>query len=167
MDPIDLVLEEYESNLKKASEGQYEKINQSTQFRNLFQKEYRQTYEEKLEQVQKKLLQRGHRAEVRQHSTQEQFYGFALLIIPRHLLSLPSDMFFPSDLRSSISFVANEHTLSVDVETVINPNLETKENTAVEKIPLREFNEDLMMEKIHKFLETVFNETITIAYSAP
>ena len=101
MDPIDLVLENYESDLKKASEGQCKKVNRSTQFRDSFQKEYRQTYRKKLEQIQKKLQQRGHRAEVRENSTQEESYRFSLLVIPRHLLSPPSDMFYPSDLRSS------------------------------------------------------------------
>ena len=167
MDPIDLVLEHYESDLKKASEGQCKKISRCTEFRDSFQKEYRQRYQMRLEQTQEKLLKRGHSADVKEKSAQEMFYGFSLSVIPRHLLTPPVDRFHPSSLRSSISFMANEHTLSVDVETIINPNVVAKENVAVEMIPRQQFNEDLMLEKILEFLERVFDETIILDFRTP
>jgi len=167
MDTIDLVLENYESDLKKAFEGRCKKISRCAEFRDGFQKEYQLTYRKKLEQIQQKLLQRGHGADVKERLAQEMFYGFTLSVIPRHLLTPPVDRFHPSSLRSSISFMANEHTLSVDVETIINPNVEAKENVAVEKIPRQRFNEELMLKKIREFLERVFDETIIIDFRAP
>jgi hypothetical protein len=164
MDRIDAILENYERDLKKATEGECKKISRCTEFRDSFKKQYREKYAQKLEELTKKLVTRGHQAEIKERSPEEMHYGFSLSMIPRHLLSPPIDRFHPLHLRSSISFVANEHTLSIDVETVINPNVEKAESALIEKIPRREFNEDLLIRKIGEFLERVFSETIFLDF---
>ena len=164
MDRIDAILENYERDLKKATEGQCKKISRCTEFRESYKKEYQETYAHKLRELTEKLAARGHQAEIKEKSAEEVHYGFSLSIIPRHLLSPPIDRFHPLHLRSFISFVANEHTLSVDIETEINPNLEKGERSSIEKIPRRQFNEEIMMQKIGDFLETIFNETILLDF---
>jgi hypothetical protein len=164
MDHIDAILENYERDLKKATEGQCKKISRCTEFRDFFKKQYRENYAHKLEALTRKLLERGHQAEVQERPPEEVHYGFALSVIPRHLLTPPIDRFHPHHLRSSISFIANEHTLSIDIETVINPNVEKAESALIEKIQRRQFDEDLMIRKIGEFLEKVFNETILLDF---
>ena len=164
MDRIDAILENYERDLKKATEGQCKKISRCTEFRESFEKEYHETYAQKLKELIEKLAAKGHQAELRERPPEEMHYGFSLSIIPRHLLSPPIDRFHPFHLRSSISFVANEHTLSIDVETEINPNVEKGERSSIEKIPRRQFNEEVMIRKISEFLERVFSETIILDF---
>jgi len=67
-------------------------------------------------------------------------------------------------LRSSISFAVNEHTLSIDIETEINPNVEKTERPSIEKIPRQQFNQDLMIRKVGEFLEKAFIETIVLDF---
>ena len=164
MDRIDAILENYERDLKKAAEGQCKKISRCTEFRESFKKEYDETYQRKLRELTGKLAAKGHQAEIKETSPEEAHYGFSLTIVPRHLLSPPLDRFHPFHLRSSISFVANEHTLTVDIETDINPNLEKGERSSIEKIPRRQFDGEIMMQKIGEFLESVFNETILLDF---
>jgi hypothetical protein len=164
MDQIDAILENYERDLMKATEGRCKKISRCTEFKDHFKKQYRENYAQELEALTKKLVERGHQAEVQERSPEEMHYGFSLHIIPRHLLTPPIDRFHPFHLRSSISFVANEHTLSIDIETMINPNVEKTEGALIEKIPRQQFDEDLMIRKIGEFLEKVFNETILLDF---
>ena len=164
MDRIDAILENYERDLKKATEGQCKKISRCTEFRESFEKEYHETYVQKLRELIEKLAAKGHQAELRERSPEQMHYGFSLSLIPRHLLSPPIDRFHPLHLRSSLSFVANEHTLSIDVETEINPNVEKGERSSIEKIPRRQFNEEIMIRKISEFLERVFSETIILDF---
>jgi len=164
MDRIDAILENYERDLQKAAEGQCKKISRCAEFRESFRKEYHETYMQALTQLTKKLAARGHQAELRERSPDAMHYGFSLAVIPRHLLTPPIDRFHPLHLRSTISFVANEHTLSIDVETDINPNVEKGERASIEKIPRRQFNEEVMIRKIGEFLERAFNETIILDF---
>jgi len=164
MDRIDTILESYERDLKKAREGECTKISRCTEFRDAFKKQYREKYSKKLEELTGKLLARGHQAKLEERSADDMHYGFSLSVVPRHLLTPPVDRFHPLHLRSSLSFVANEHTLSIDVETVINPKVENLESALIEKIPRQQFNEDLMMSKIAEFLEKVFDKTIVLDF---
>jgi hypothetical protein len=164
MDRIDAILENYERDLKKAKEGQCKKVSRCTEFRDFFKKQYRESYAPELDALTGKLVERGHQAELQERSPEEMHYGFSFHIIPRHLLTPPIDRFHPFHLRSSISFVANEHTLSIDIETVINPNVEKREGALMEKIPRQQFDADLMIRKIGEFLEKVFNETILLDF---
>jgi hypothetical protein len=164
MDQIDAILENYERDLKKATDGQCKKISRCTEFRDSFKKQYQENYAQKLEAVAMKLVERGHVAEVQERSPEEMHYGFSLQVIPRHLLAPPIDRFHPHHLRSSIAFTANEHTLSIDIETVINPNVEKAEGALMEKIPRQQFDEDLMIRRIGEFLAKVFNETILVDF---
>lgn len=164
MDRIDTILESYERDLQRAREGECKKISRCTEFRESFKKQYREKYSQRLEAWTARLLARGHEAKLEERSADEMHYGFSLSIVPRHLLAPPVDRFHPLHLRSSISFIANEHTLSIDIETVINPNVEKAESALIEKIPRRQFDEDLMIRKIGEFLEKVFNETILLDF---
>jgi uncharacterized protein YaaR (DUF327 family) len=164
MDEVDAILENYERDLKKAKEGQCKKISRSTEFRESFKRQYHEKYKKRLEELTRRLVARGHDAEVEERSPEEMHYGFSFSLIPRHLLTFPIDRFYPLQLRSSISFVANEHTLSIDVEMVINPNVERVESALIEKIPRQQFNEDLLIQKIAVFIEKVFNETIILDF---
>jgi len=164
MDQIDVIMENYERDLKKAREGRCKKISQCTEFRESFKRQYQEKYRQRLEELARRLVARGHQAEVEERSPEEMHYGFSFSLIPRHLLSFPVDRFYPFHLRSSISFVANEHTLSIDVEAVINPNVEKLENPVVQKIPRQQFNEDLLIRKMGEFIEKVFNETIILDF---
>jgi hypothetical protein len=164
MDRIDAILENYEKDIKKAAEGQCKKISRCTEFRESFKQEYNEKYAGILKELTKKLEARGHQAEIKERSPEEMHYGFSLSVIPRHLLSPPIDRFHPLHLRSSISFAVNEHTLSIDIETDINPNVEKAERPSIEKIPRQQFNQDLMIRKFGEFLERVFNETIVLDF---
>ena len=112
----------------------------------------------------KKLINKKHAAKIEKRSSGEVFYGFKLSVVPRHLLSCSIDRHYPSSLWSSVSFIANEHTLTVDVEVIIRPNIERQENSFIEKIPKEEFSADLLMRKVSEFLEQVFDETIIVDF---
>lgn len=167
MDRIDAILENYERDLSRATEGQCKKISRCTEFRESFEKEYHEKYAPVLAEVSKKLTARGHQAEIREQSPEALHYGFSLSLIPRHLLTPPVDRFHPLHIRSTISFVANEHTLSIDIESEVNPNVEKCEKSPIEKIPRAQFNEEVMVRKIGEFLEKVFNETILLDFRQP
>ena len=126
---------------------------------------YDELYKSKLEGVENKLLEKNHMARVEEKSSVELYYGFKLTIVPRHLYHLyPADKYHPHSLKSSISFTANEHTLSVDIETFIRPAIEYQESNFIEKVPGGQFSEDLLIEKIGKFLEKVFDKTIVLDF---
>jgi len=164
MDRIDAILEGYEKDLKKASEGQCKKISRCAEFRESFKTQYREKYMHRLQETMRRLEARGHQAEVKETPPEEVHYGFSLSVVPRHLLDHPFDRFYPLQLRSAISFVANEHTLSVDVEMAVHPRVEKTEASPVEKIPRQQFDEDIMIQKVGVFLERVFNETILLDF---
>ena len=164
MDKIDSVLEKYEENLKKAEDGKCIKVTQCAEFRNHFKNEYNEVYEPKWQEIKKKLLDKNHVAKVEERSSEKIYYGFTLTIGPRHLYGEWFDRYYPYTVLSSISFIANEHTLSVDIVIVINPNIEGQENTLIEKISKDEFDENLLVEKISKFLKKVFDETIVLDF---
>ncbi|MBW1803538.1 MAG: hypothetical protein JRJ85_22770 [Deltaproteobacteria bacterium] len=164
MDQIDEILEKYEEDLQRAEARECKKVSQCVDFRNIFRKEYDEQYRPRLEEVVKKLHSKGHSARIEEKPPEDVFFGFTFFIIPRHLYRFPFDKYFPSCLWSSISFVANEHTLSVDVETTINPNMEREENNYIEKIPKNDFSEVRLMDKVSKFLQKVFDETIILDY---
>lgn len=164
MDRIDEILEDYEKDLKKAEEGECKKVIQRDEFRIFFRKDYEEVYKSRLEEIVKKLLDRKHRGWLEERSPNEVFYGFALVIIPRHLMTCPADRYYPDSLASKISFVANEHTLSVDIEIQIRPNIEKQESSSFEKIPKDFFNEDILIQKISDFLRSVFDETIVLDF---
>ena len=164
MDRIDAILESYERDLKRAREGECKKISRCTEFRDTFKKQYREKYSQKLEELTRKLLARGHQAKLEERSADDMHYGFSLSVVPRHLLTPPVDRFHPLHLRASISFVANEHSLSIDVEMVINPNVENSESAPIEKIPRQQFSEEWMERKIAEFLQKVFDRTIVLDF---
>ena len=164
MDLIDEVLERYEEDLKRAEEGKCKKVSRSQEFRDTFRKTYIEIYAAELDNVTSKLSDKNHVARVEERSPEEVFYGFTLTIVPRHLLRYPVDRYQPGSVLSSISFIANEHTLTVDIETFIRPNIEKEESHSIEKIPRDEFNRDLLMQKVLDFLGRVFEETIIIDF---
>jgi len=163
MEKIEAILQKYEENLTKAEQGKCIKVTQCTDFRNHFKNEYKEVYEPKLREIIKKLQNKNHVAKIKERSSEEIYYGFTLTIGPRHLYRW-FDRYYPDTILSSISFIANEHTLLVDIVTVINPNVEGQENTLIEKIPKDELNEDLLIEKISEFLKKVFDETIILDF---
>lgn len=162
---IDDILENYEKDLENAKQGKCKKISWCTDFKEAFLQTYNENYKVKLERIKEKLTMRGHSAFVEEESQDEIFYGFSFSLIPRHLLSGPIDRFFPSSIKSSISFKANEHTLTVDVETSIRPVIDKLESSTMEKIPRNEFSETLLMEQVNSFIEKVFNETISVDFN--
>ncbi len=161
---IDNILENYEKDLENAKQGKCKKINWCTDFKDAFQKAYQETYKVKLDQIREKLIERGHKAFVEENTDQDIFYGFTFSLIPRHILSGPIDRFFPSSIKSSIAFKANEHTLTVDVETTIRPIIDKWENSKLDKFPRDEFTETRFMEQMKSFLAKVFNETIIVDF---
>jgi hypothetical protein len=166
MDRIDAILEDYERDLERAKEGRCKEISWCTDFRDAFRKTYHQMYKAKLEVVKAKLTKRGHKASIEEKSEEEIFYGFSFSLIPRHLLTGPIDRFYPSSLQSSITFQANEHTLTVDVGTAIRPTIDELESNKIEKIPRNEFTEARLLEAIGEFLEKAFNETIVLDFKS-
>jgi hypothetical protein len=165
MDRIEKILKRYDEDLERAKAGTCTKVTQRNEFRIDFNSKYNELYKSKLEEVKNKLLQKNHMALVEEQSSDELHYGFTLTLVPRHLCSLyPADKYYPHSLKSSISFTANEHTLSVDIETFIRPAIEHQESNFIEKIPRDEFNEDLLIEKVGIFLEKAFNETIALDF---
>lgn len=60
--------------------------------------------------------------------------------------------------------MANEHTLSIDIESVINPKVEKVDNPTMEKIPREQFNKELLIRKIGEFIKKVFTETIILDF---
>ena len=166
MNRVDNILADYDKNLEKAKTGECKKVTQSTEFRYSFRRKYREEYETELEEIKKKLLSKNHAARVGEKSSEEVFYGFTLAIVPRHLLSSPADRYYPCSLWSTISFIANEHTRTVDVEVTVRPNIEKEKSNSIIKIPKDEFDGDLLVEKVAKFLQEVFDETIVIDFKA-
>lgn len=164
MHKIDEVLKKYEEDLKKAEEGQCKKVAQSIDFRNKFQKQFKDEYQPQLEEIRNKLSSKKHAVKIEEKPSEEIFYGFSLAIVPRHLLECPADRYHPSSLWSLISFTANEHSLSVDVKIVVRPNIEKIESNFVEKIPKDDFNQNLLMQKVSEFLQTVFDDTIVLDF---
>jgi hypothetical protein len=162
MDQIEEALNRYEEDLRKAKEGRCEKVSRCADFREGFRKDYLEIYKSKLEEVRAKLINKNHAAKMEEKPSEELFYGFTLAIVPRHLFEPPSDRYFPNSLWSIISFTANEHTLTVDVETVVRPNIERREHHTIEKITKDEFNEEMLMQKVKGFLAKVFDETIIL-----
>ena len=158
------ILENYERDLEKAKQGKCKEISWCTDFKDDFQKNYHEIYKTKLEHIKEKLIQKGHMAYVEEDSQEEIFYGFSFSLIPRHLLSGPFDRFFPSSIKSSITFRANEHTLTVDVETAIRPVIDEWESNKVKKIPRKEFTETRLLEQVKTFIEEVFDETIAVDF---
>jgi hypothetical protein len=164
MDRIDEILDNYEKDLKKAEEGECKKIIQRDEFRNESQDDYKKAYKPRLEEIVQKLLDKKHRGWLEERPPDEIFYGFSLVIIPRHLMTCPADRYYPDSLASRISFVANEHTLSVDIEVQIRPNIEKQESRSFEKIPKDFFNEDILIQKVSDFLRCVFDETLVLDF---
>ena len=160
MHSLDEVLERYERDLRTLDKGECEKMIECVEFRDHFRGAFRQQYGPKLNEVRKKLLSKNHRAEVEESLYDGTFYSFSLAVIPRHLFRFPVDRYYPHSLWSTISFIANEHTLTVDIETIVRPTVEILETTSVEKIPRDEFCSDLLMERVCEYLEKVFDETI-------
>ena len=161
---IDDILNNYEADLENAKQGTCKKISWCTDFKDAFQGAYSGIYKEKLERIKEKLIERGHSAEIEEESQDEIFYGFSFSLIPRHLLSGPMDRYFPSSIKSSITFKANEHTLTVDVETAVRPVIDTAASNKLEKIPRDEFTETLLLDLIKSFIGKVFSETISIDF---
>ena len=164
MDQIDEILEAYERDLKRADEGKCKKVSRCVDFRKTFGKKYHEVYKPTLERVVKKLTSNGHSARIEENSTEDVFFGFTLGLVPRHLHRFPFDKYYANSLWSFISFVANEHTLSVDVEKVVRPNIEGEEKSSLDKIPKDTFNERQLMEKVVEFLQMVFDETIVLDF---
>ncbi len=162
---IDDILENYEKDLENAKQGKCKKISWCTDFREAFLKAYSEDYKEKLEGIKEKLIAKGHSANVEEESEDEIFYGFSFSLIPRHLLTGPIDRFFPSSIKSYISFKANEHTLTVDIETAIRPVISKSESSIMEKVPRNEFSEIRLFEEIKSFIGKVFNETISVDFN--
>lgn len=162
---IDNILENYEKDLENAKQGKCKNISWCTDFKEAFLQSYNENYKAKLEQIKEKLVERGHSAHVEEESQDEIFYGFSFSLIPRHLLTGPIDRFFPSSIKSTIFFKANEHTLTVDVETAIRPVIDKLESSNVEKFPRNEFSETLLLKLIESFIEKVFNESISIDFN--
>jgi len=166
VDRIDDILARYESDLKRANEGRCKKVSRCVEFREAFLTRYNETYRPILEGIVKKLTGKGHSAKIEEGSQTELFFRFSLLLVPRHLHGPSFDRYYPNSLWSSISFTANEHTLSVDVEKVVRPNLEGEKDISTTKIPNAAFNEQQLMEQIMAFLQTVFDETIVLDFSS-
>ena len=162
---IDVILENYEKDLENAKQGKCKKISWCSDFREAFLESYKENYRAELERIKEKLTARGHSVYLEEESRDEIFYGFTFSLIPRHLLTGPIDRFFPSSIKSSVSFKANEHTLTVDIETSIRPVIDKIENSRVEKIPRNEFSETLLLERIKSFLGEVFSETISLDFN--
>jgi len=166
MDQIDEILERYERDLKRADQGKCKKVSRCIDFRNIFWKKYHEVYKPTLESVVKKLTSYGHSARIEEKPEGDVFLGFTFVLVPRHLYRVPVDKYYPNSLWSSISFVANEHTLSVDVERMVRPNIEGEEGGSIDKTPKDEFNEGRLMEKVAEFLKIVFDETIVFDFRA-
>lgn len=166
MDRIDEILEEYERHIKRADEGKCEIVSESIDFKNSFQEKYHEVYRDMLRAVVDKLEGKGHSAKLEEFTMEDGYLGFKLIMVPRHLSRFPSDRYFPHPLGSSISFVANGHTMTVDIETIVRPNIDGGEKGSIDKIPKESFNEDLLMEKIIEFLQKVFDETILLDFSS-
>ena len=162
---IDDILENYEKDLENAKQGKCKKISWCTDFKDAFLEAYNENYKAKLDEIKDKLISRGHSASVEEESQDEIFYGFSFSLIPRHLLAGSIDRFFPSSIKSSITFKANEHTLTVDVEKAIRPVIDKLENSNLEKIPRGEFSETRLIELIESFIGEVFNETISVDFN--
>jgi len=164
MGHIDAILEKYEEYLKRAEAGTCKKVGLRMQFRKVLRQRYKETFEPLLAEIEQKLLDKNHVASVEEKTSKENFYMFTLGIIPRHLMRCPVDRFYPSHLLSTISFIANECTLTIDIETVINPSIGIESNKFIEKLLIDELTQALFVQKVFEFLEKVFEETIILDY---
>lgn len=162
---IDDILENYERDLENAKQGKCKNISWCTDFKEAFLVTYNEHYKAELERIKEKLVAGGHSAYVEEESSDEIFYGFSFSLIPRHLLAGPIDRYFPSSIKSTISFKANEHTLTVDVETAVRPVIDKLESSNVEKIPRNDFTEKVFQERVRLFVKKVFNETISMDFN--
>ncbi|MBW1781842.1 MAG: hypothetical protein JRL30_14010 [Deltaproteobacteria bacterium] len=165
MDQIDEILRRYERDLKRAKEGKCKKVSRCIEFRSVFRNKYNEVYKPILEDVVKKLTSSGHSAKIEENSPKEPFFRFALVLVPRHFYEPSIDRYYPNSLWSSISFAANEHTLSVDIERVVRPTIEGEEKVSIVKVPNDMFDEQQLMEAVVEFLQTVFDETIVLDFS--
>ncbi|MFO7962614.1 MAG: hypothetical protein R6U50_01695 [Desulfobacterales bacterium] len=167
MDRIDHLLDKYESDLKKADKGVCRKVNRCSEFRNGFQQDYLYKYKPILEKIAEKLIDKSHAVRIEEKASEDDFYGFRLSVVPRHLHRYPEDRYYPDSLWSSVDFFANEHTLTVDVETVVRPAVENLENRFLETIPGDRFNEEKLIKTVSQFLEDVFVQTIILHFRSP
>jgi hypothetical protein len=163
MKQIDEVLNKYEQDLKKAEKGKCKKVSRCVDLRDKFRKDYLEKYKSKLEEVGEKLTHKDHAITIEEKSSEELFYGFILKVVPRHL-RYSTGLVSRSSHWSQISFTANEHTLTIDVETIVRPNIELREHHDIEQIDPTKFNEDLLMEKVAFFLGKVFDATIILDF---
>ena len=164
MERIDEILERYEDYLKRAEAGMCKKVAQRIHFRDFIRKMYKDHYETVLEEIKEKLQAKKHVATVEEKVSKENHFVFTLGVMPRHLMRCPVDRYYPSPLMSSISFIANEFTLTIDIETVINPSLGDGAGKITEKIAVDELSHELFMKKVGEFLEKVFEETIILDF---
>ena len=160
---IDLILDRYERDLKRANEGRCQKVSERVAFRNSFRQTYVDIYKPLLEQVVEKLTQKGHSAEI-EESPRDFFFRFALVLVPRHLRQLSFDKYYPNSLWSSISFTLNEQRLSIDVHRILRPNIEGEEKLSIVTFAGDQFNEQHLMDEIGGFLRMVFDETIVLDF---
>lgn len=161
---IDNILDNYDEDLEKAKGGKCKKIVWCNDFKESFQHDYKEIYKGILDDIREKLIERGHSTQIEEDSQDEIFYGFTFSLIPRHILSGPIDRFFPSSIKSTISFKANEHTMTIDVETNIRPVIDKWDSSRIEKISGKDFNRSRFQELLDTFVEQVFNETIVVDF---
>jgi hypothetical protein len=164
MNQIDKVLERYEGGLRKLDKGQCNKTSECVEFRNQFREKFRQEYGPKLYEMRKKLSGKNHRARVDERPHAALFYTFEMAVIPNHFFRFPLDRYYHRSPWSTITFVANEDTLTVDVEMLVRPKSEKQEYPSVEKIPKDEFSSDLLVEKVHEFVARVFDQTTILDF---
>ena len=166
MDRISEILKKYEKDLEKAKAGDCIKISLRCSFRKIFKQKYDEVYTAILEKIKAKLIEKKHMVRIKEKISSNHFYGFVLTMVPRHLTFVyPADKYYPSSLISSISFIANDHTLTVDIETHIRPNIEKENFDFVEKISWEEFDKELLVQKIIEFINKVFEETIILDFA--
>jgi len=164
MDRIRSVLEKYETDLQKAYEGACRKVSLCRDFKKALQRKYQKIYKPLLEEVVRELVEKGHSARIEEQTGENSFFSFSLELVPRHLHRLPADRYYPDSLWSSITFLSNEHTMTVDVEIIIRPVLDESQRLSVAKIAGDEFNENTLLEKVAEFLERAFDETIVVDF---
>jgi hypothetical protein len=87
--------------------------------------------------------------------TLENYYAFALGMIPRHLISCPIDRYYPSHLLSTISFIANERILAFDIERAINSGIGNEGGKVPGNTGAMIRNEVIAMVEPKKFLMTI------------
>jgi hypothetical protein len=166
MNRISEILKKYEKDLERVEAGDCIKVSLRCSFRKTFKQKYDEVYSGILENIQAKLIEKNHMARIKEKVSGDHFYGFALTMVPRHLTFVnPPDKYYPSSLISSISFIANDHALTVDIETHIRPNIEKENFDFVEKVSWEVFNKELFIQKIIAFIDKVFEETIILDFA--